>query len=101
MVLLAYLLLIIVVSALHHARRAGAYVRDVFTAPFSTKFGEFDREDRLRRLENGLSSERARFFLCLVEATRQVSAGKTAREMTTRLMRRMARALTVPLEMRG
>jgi hypothetical protein len=47
----AYLLLMIVLSAMRSLRRAGAQMRDTFTAPFSTKFDEFDRESRLRRLE--------------------------------------------------
>ena len=48
----AYLLLMLVVSAMGHLRQAGAQVRDTFTAPFSTKFDELDRESRLRRLED-------------------------------------------------
>lgn len=47
----AYLLLVVVVSALRPIRNAGAQVRVAFTAPFSTKFNEFDRESRLHRLE--------------------------------------------------
>lgn len=48
----AYLLLMLVVSSMRSLRRAGAQVRDAFTAPFSTKFNELDRESRLGRLED-------------------------------------------------
>lgn len=51
-VLAAYVLLVAMVNAVGPARRAGAHIRDVFTAPFSTTFSEFDRDSRLRHLED-------------------------------------------------
>jgi hypothetical protein len=50
----AYLVLVFIVKAARPARRAGAHVRDTFTAPFSSHFDEATRERRFDRLDDEL-----------------------------------------------
>jgi hypothetical protein len=50
--LAAYVVLVAAVRALHPTRLAGAQIRHAVTAPFFASFGEFDRENRLRQLED-------------------------------------------------
>ena len=51
-VLAAYLLLVVILRALRPVRLVGAHVRNAVSGPFSVMFGEFDRESRLRQLED-------------------------------------------------
>jgi hypothetical protein len=53
-VLVAYLLLVVVVRGFHRVWRVGARLGQVLTAPFSTTFGELDRERRMLQLENDI-----------------------------------------------
>src|SRR5258708_24814714 len=48
----AYLLLVLILKAVRPARLIGAQVRDTFTAPFSSHFGEANQDARFRQLDD-------------------------------------------------
>src|SRR5438045_10910 len=51
-VLVAYLVLVTVITVLRPVRRATAGLRNLFVAPFSASFGAFDQDTRFAQLDD-------------------------------------------------